>query len=538
MAGKDRSWRSQDDSGYEPPPRRRASWREMTQTVFGMGGGGAKWRSERRPAASGRNARRARMSFYKKLAATLAALAVLGFGLYLEFRVWGTTPVIAYCAIDYPTPIPPNAWAWEDREAWDRRAFGSYVRPVKADLPLPNGDSAAAAAIHKEWLAQLSQLVADEGADVGAEGMVVYLSLHGVVDDRDSAKPRACLLLPRASMALAAWRDEANWLPLAEVLDVLEQAAAPHGTHVLLALDANRIDTLWDLGILRNDFAAVAAKEVADGSAKRPHVSVLNSTGAGEWAWTSPELGRSVFGHYFEQGLRGAADENADKQIELLELHNYVRAHVDRFVRAQYGDEVRQRPALWRSDEETNPKIAYCDPDYQPPAREPQSIARDQLASALKRFADAFAEPVENGYRRTHPVGWEQWRRDLARLEQLLAAGGAYAKNAADGGVAHVESAAALLTRLEQPRPRSAPFESLATVDLSLPWNSRFAGDKLASLSDAQRRSYARQVAEIATGPAAPAPEAVTPPTGDSAPKPASASAATPPSSSAKKVTK
>ena len=504
MAGKNPSWRSPDDSGREPPARKRASWREMTQSVLGMGGGGQRWRAEPRPKATGRHARQARIRLFKKLAATFAALAVIGVGLALEFRVWGTTPVITYYAVDYEAPLPPNAWAYEDCEALQEAGARSFLNPLAMTSPPTAALNTKPEAIHDAWLASLREAVAAAAKRDSHDLVVIYLSMHGVVNDGVAGKPQPCLLLPDATRKGAAWADTKYWLPLAKVLGALEEEAVKQETHVLLALDANRIDAVWELGILQNDFAKVARDEVQSG--ERPHLSVLNSTGVGQLAWSFPELGRSLFGYYFDNGLRGAADADGDKQVELQELRAYVESNVDRRVRGQLGEEVRQTPELWQSKgKEDDRVVASCVPNYQPPEPTALAVDRRDVAKALEVFQTAFANPSENGFRRARPLAWESRRRDLWRVEQLQAAGQAYAGAVKDPAFAKIESARALLNRAKAWSYGTEAAESpLANLELSLSWATRFSPKALALLTNEQFASYSKQLSDIAAGPTAP----------------------------------
>src|SRR5205085_1754531 len=63
----------------------------------------------------------------------------------------------------------------------------------------------------------------------------------------------------------------------------------------------------------------------------------------------SPEMGRTVFGWYFEQGLRGWADGygpdgRRDGQVTATELAEFVRARVARW--AWRNRQTRQLPVL------------------------------------------------------------------------------------------------------------------------------------------------------------------------------------------------
>ena len=129
----------------------------------------------------------------------------------------------------------------------------------------------------------------------GPENVVlIYLSAHGIVNEKNEP----CLLLARSKP-----EDPKTWLPLAKVLEALREYKKGTSVKKVLVLDCNRMDFNWSWGLLHNSFAE-RLRELVD---KEPNLVVINSTSPGQIGWAAPELGSSVFGHFFMKGLNGAA---------------------------------------------------------------------------------------------------------------------------------------------------------------------------------------------------------------------------------------
>ncbi|MDD5647037.1 MAG: PKD domain-containing protein, partial [Candidatus Bipolaricaulis sp.] len=71
---------------------------------------------------------------------------------------------------------------------------------------------------------------------------------------------------------------------------------------------------------------------------------VLSAAAESQEAFESPELGHGVFTFYVIEGLRGAADLNADLRVTAWELYEYVAASVSERVRRERG--AVQEPQL------------------------------------------------------------------------------------------------------------------------------------------------------------------------------------------------
>src|SRR5262249_12104716 len=83
---------------------------------------------------------------------------------------------------------------------------------------------------------------------------------------------------------------------------------------------------------------------------KVPNLIVLSASAEDQRSWASEEARRTVFAHYFLEGLKGGADKNNDGRIDAWELHQFTAAAVERWVRV--NREALQTPVLLPSGDE------------------------------------------------------------------------------------------------------------------------------------------------------------------------------------------
>jgi hypothetical protein len=218
------------------------------------------------------------------------------------------------------TALPTPAWTGQDRDALIQ---GNYFKHVAATTTSEQAQS------------DIRQTLSTLQARSTSESIVVYLSGLARTDAAGAVQ-----VLP----ADASLDDPATWLPLAVVLESLHLCPARHKLLVL--------DILWPLanvarGVLADD---VAGRVHADLEAVTdPRRLVLCTCSPGQVTLGAQALGRSVFGYYFEEGLRGWADGygpegSHDGRVSVRELADFVRDHVDRWSRLN-GD-ARQTPLL------------------------------------------------------------------------------------------------------------------------------------------------------------------------------------------------
>lgn len=226
------------------------------------------------------------------------------------------------CVTEYKDRhIPTNAQADQDREA----LLGGNYFPERAA-------NAFASQERRLLIQELEALRSRNPKDA----TTVYVSAHLICDNSG-----ALFLLPGD----ASIDDSNTWISFHDVLDRLR--ACP-SKHKLLVLDVARPIADPRLGVLANDVAAripEALEKVDD-----PDRMVLCSCSPGQVSLTSEDAGLSVFGYYFELGLRGWADgynanSRKDGRVSIGELATFVRLHVDRW--AARNRKAQQMPVLY-----------------------------------------------------------------------------------------------------------------------------------------------------------------------------------------------
>jgi hypothetical protein len=197
--------------------------------------------------------------------------------------------------------------------------------------------------------------------------------------------------------------DLTNWVSLPEILDLVKKCPAKNK---LLVLDIARPMADPRLGILTNDVADRVAATL-EAQTDLPFF-VLTSCGRGQLSLVAPELGRSVFGYYLDEGLLGQADlyneERArDDRVTVKELHRFVRARADRWA---HSHGTAQTPQLYGQPKDFA-LLRF------------KSVRPAQLAEP-----PAYADALRAGWEQ-----WHEWRRDetyrlapgvFRRLEGLL----------------------------------------------------------------------------------------------------------------------
>lgn len=448
-------------AGQEPKSKP-GGWRgKRPPAAASVGGSAAKeagW--ARRPERSAQAATR----WHRSLIGVwlLVALTLIGgFLSYLMYRPI-RTPLLLAAATRYAPPWPPNAWAREDLEsltALDRQE-------VATCLSIPWESTA-------EGLRRLrDQLDLVRPGGPGKDAVIVYLSMHGAVD----AQGQPCLVPPGATL------DGRGWLPVRELLQTLFVDARPGGlpsrVRKLLVLDAGRMHTNWDAGILYNAFAERLADVVND--LKVPNLAVLNSTRPGQVARTSRELGGSVFGHFFRQGLQGAADvEQGDRngRVSLQELQRFLAAHVRQWTMENRADP--QTPMLIPADAEM--ALVHAGSSIRAAATSPPP-SLDPRWAEISRLWLHHQELARLRPYRLSPLAWETFQHQLLRLEQLTLAGAAY-EDEFRQAQAELSALADQLAAQAAPRrlpafslPLAAQFgwwtqEEAARLERESPWN-------------------------------------------------------------------
>ena len=189
----------------------------------------------------------------------------------------------------------------------------------------------------------------DDLKSIGNIPIVVYLRAYSRVNVT-SPKPGSIMIVPSDADAV----NSEKWVSLQTALKALK---ACRSSQKLLLLDIlqGREDPATALlppglaGRIDDELKAVAD----------PRRVVLTACSAGESALASDDLGRSVFGFYLEEGLRGWADVDVtgikrDGLVTVADLAGYVSSHVDRWARL--NRQARQRPQLFADGARVSPQ--------------------------------------------------------------------------------------------------------------------------------------------------------------------------------------
>lgn len=343
----------------------------------------------------------------------VVALAVL------IYFIWPPQPaalILAGAGYETNLSVPHNAHGWRgltDLQAWNdepdtgRSWFNTgRMRLLQSPLALKRSD---------DW-------APERWGTIREKTLVVVLALHGAANARG---PYVLLDAPQDGQRVA--------LPLSEILDGLDRI--PNDRHLVLILDTTGLSEHWASGFLHNGFVPELQK-LDERIRKRPNFVVLAATGdLGQRSWTSDEWGRTIFLHYLIEGLRGAADKDANGRLNVLELHRYVAARVERWSRDNRGE--IQTPLLLPSGSEGETRAQQIDLLTVSASANPETSAaeaphRELPAEQIARLNEAWT---------THdvlkdqspppasllPVVWRQYEATLLRCEQLVRAGAAKA---------------------------------------------------------------------------------------------------------------
>ncbi|MBN9121190.1 MAG: hypothetical protein J0I06_18900, partial [Planctomycetes bacterium] len=142
----------------------------------------------------------------------------------------------------------------------------------------------------------------------------------------------------------------------------------------------------------------------------------LVACGPGQAPLASPELGRSVFGHYLEAGLKGAADEDRDGRVTVRELAAFVRSRVSRWSMENRG--AAQTPVLVGG---AKGFVLRANPA--PDAPEEKAVTEIGYPDRLRGAWEALDRWRADGRARAAPWAFRQARAALLAAERDLRAG-------------------------------------------------------------------------------------------------------------------
>ncbi len=317
------------------------------------------------------------------------------------------TPLIVVAGTEYEWPLPPNAWAREDVDRF-QELHGKTIDVVEVSADWNAGENALL-----DFKERLSQAILRRS---GASAVMIYISMHGVVDGNGNP----CLIPPGGSPL-----DDTSWIRVRTLLDAIKNL--PPKTSELekiLILDCNRIQTNWSLGVLDNTFAGSLKKEVLKAEVK--NLVVLNSVSPGQVGWSGRELGGSAFGHFFHLALTGKADANRDRRITVDELYKYLQLEVNEWAISHRG--APQEPMLIPEAGAHRRFVVWApanDDVSQPFVPDP----RVSLAELQELWKGHDALRTRKAIRYA-PVKFQSIQNRLLWLEQLNQAGRAYSNRA------------------------------------------------------------------------------------------------------------
>jgi hypothetical protein len=210
--------------------------------------------------------------------------------------------------------------------------------------------------------------------------------------------------------------DPETAVSLRAALKMLKDSPAGHK---LLILDTMRPLADPRLGILADDVPSRISDILNDADLKDPHRLVLLSCSPGQVSLASEDLGRSIFGYYLEEGLRGWADgalpnSNRDGHVSARELAEFVKLRVDRW--ADHNRGARQTPILLPKDSnEDFPLVALIQSKAQPEVLAPeQATYPASLIAAWKERDEAWDD---ESYQLC-PRGFREFEADLLKSER------------------------------------------------------------------------------------------------------------------------
>ena len=237
--------------------------------------------------------------------------------------------------------------------------------------------------------------------------VVVYLSAMALQGGSGNL-----LILP----ADASPDDPATWLRLSEVLAKLKACPAKQK---LLVLDLVPCEASAWRGYVYHDLAAAIAPELdAVPDADR---FVLCSASPGQTAHIVPELGQSVFSHYFREGLRGDADgygDPRDGHVTVKELAAFVQARVERWAKHNRGE--RQTPMLLGAGSDF--RIVTLDADAKREAVDIQAARLQPIRARHRSTEDKSAQPsTADAAKKTFAEHWQVLEQQLASAKPAAA---------------------------------------------------------------------------------------------------------------------
>ena len=290
----------------DPSPQIRRTWRPLLAT----------------------DPRRRFRRYFRRVAVGLLALGLVAGLWYVLFPplLHPRTHVVVLTGAEYLSPVVPTLeFAANDVAGFETlrpALYGEGGEPPPLVVPALARPEAISA-----WGVACRRLAVGQG-----DSLLVYAVAHGVCGD---GQPQLlCGSYDPAQPTAAA----------CSVRELLHPLAASGGAVKLLILDASRLGVDPLAGSVVNEFPRLLQREVlATGD---PRLWVLSAAAPLQRSQVSTAWQRSVFGYLVTAGLSGAADANADQTVDLAELHRFVSANADAWVREHSDGQSRQTPVL------------------------------------------------------------------------------------------------------------------------------------------------------------------------------------------------
>ncbi|MCE9532835.1 MAG: caspase family protein, partial [Planctomycetes bacterium] len=296
------SWKNPGAGGQKPANASRRPWQPSNKQV--AGGGAIDPRSR----------------FRKRLLAAGGTGAILIGLVILVIWLWKPPkqPALALIAPDTTVSLSGSANVYGTNGA---KAFAEWAGQGK-DRPRIIGDGVSTS--RDAWKAQT--------AKINEKSVILYFAAHGAAD-RDGPY---LWMTPNDATSVA----DLQKLPVKEILQRL--AELPAEKNKLVIFDATQIAANWAQGFLHNDFAR-ALKTLDAEIEKIPNLVVICASDDDQRSWTSEEWRQTIFGHFVNQGVRGAVGKDHPR-ITAAVLFDYLKREVGNWARA--NRDAEQSPIL------------------------------------------------------------------------------------------------------------------------------------------------------------------------------------------------
>ena len=249
---------------------------------------------------------------------------------------------------------------------------------------------------------------------------IIYINGYAAVNQ--SGEP--CLVLTADNPL-----KEESWFKLSDLLEELDQATQNKTFQTLLVFDCVKEQENWKLGIVDNNWSESLGNllEHEDFSGLRSSLTVLCSTSSDEFSHFSPQLGSSVFSHFFKLALAGLADKtnpsgkfggNNDGQVSVTELERFVTSEVSNYVRTQYG--AQQTPAFLNRARNTDFILTWdLDSDNLAELQNTSNLSVNIDLDLVEDCWELLAELKEEGALQFAPQSFSNFENKLLRAEKL-----------------------------------------------------------------------------------------------------------------------